>query len=598
MTRYALLTEFAPPDFGGIQATVGPMIEALGDEVTVIAPQVDATSNRRIVRSLFSGSTWPRWWWLVSWLRQAQRHGLRTVIFGHVSAAVFAGVVGRMFFGLRYVVFVHGNDLLTEQKRWPSKMLIGLALRQAEFIGVNSAFVEHLVRGHRVPAVHIVYTHPFIQANNVVPILKHDHNARLITVARLVPRKNISTLLQAVVEIRKKHPNTHLDIVGVGPERQNLEKQSHELGLEQSVTFHGAVDEATKWRLLQAADIFVMAPTVRDSGTDLEGLGLVYLEAAACGLPVVASDTGGVRDAVIDGQTGLLVDPNNTLALVDSIHKLLQQADLAEKFGQAGRDRVQREFTDTVRIPRLMTMLRSVPVGQEKLVSVIIPIYNAGSTIAATLTSLKKQTWKNLEIIVVDDGSTDELTRALQPYVLDITLIQQKNSGAPTARNNGFDHSAGDYVLFLDADTVLEPEAVTKMVQALTTHPAASFVYSDFYFGWKKFHLFEYSTDKLRQQNYIHTTSLIRRQSFPRFDPTLKRFQDWDLWLTMDKEGNNGLWIPEVMFRVTQRASDVGMSTWLPSFMYKLPGIGQGRGNAAIASYRQAEAVIRAKHAL
>lgn len=596
MTRFALLTEFAPPDHGGIQASVGPMIEVLGSDVTVIAPQTVALSDRRLVRSLFSGSGWPKWWWLVGWLRRAKQHGLERAIFGHYSAAVTAGLIGRILFGIRYVILVHGLDLLTEQRRWPAKILIGFALRRAEFIGVNSSFVENIVRRYGVSAARIVKTHPFVKRNDI-PADRHSRSGtRIITIARLVPRKNIAAILQAVVEVKKHQADTRLDIIGDGPERQHLETEATRLGLTDTVTFHGAVDEATKWRLLQSANVFVMAPTIGQGGADVEGLGLVYLEAASCGLPVIASDTGGIRDAVKHQATGLLVDSQNKLALPEAISRLLNNPKLAELYGQAGRQLILQEFTDQVRLGRFMTMVRGVPEDKQPLVSIIIPAYNAAATMGATLNSVKQQTWKKVEVIVVDDGSTDNLNSALQQFRSTIKLISQQNAGAPTARNNGFDISTGEYILFLDADTVLEPTAVEKMMRALMTHPASDFVYSDFYFGWKKFHLFEYSGAKLRQQNFIHTSSLMRRGAFPRFDPALKKFQDWDLWLTMDKQGKTGLWIPEALFRVTQQSRGVGMSTWLPSFMYRLPRIGQSRGNATIAKYRRAEAVIRQKH--
>ncbi len=598
MTRYVVLTEFAPPDHGGIQASVDPIIEALGQDVTVIAPQSAAANDRRIVRSLFSGTTWPRWWWLVSWLRLAKKEGLETVIFGHFSGAVLAGWIAKNIFGLPYVILVHGNDLLSEQHRWFTRLFISPVLRQAMFVGVNSSFVENIVSNYGVPHLRIVRSHPFVLASNIPDTVEHKTGSRLITVSRLVARKNIDGLLQAVVEVKKEYPDIHLDIVGDGPERQQLVALTKTLGIEKEVTFHGTVVEATKWQLLRVSNIFIMCPIVREDGVDVEGLGLVYLEASSCGLPIVASDTGGVRDAVQDGITGLLVDSTSTLAMAGVITQLLKDQAMAEKFGWAGRGRVIQEFTDAIRIPRFLTMLGGIPKAVQPLVSIIIPAYNAADTISATLASVKKQSWNNLEVILVDDGSTDDLPSVLQPYATTIKLIRQQNSGAPSARNAGFDQSRGEYVIFLDADIVLEPTAIEKMIVALTTHPDVDFVYSDFYFGWKKFHLFDYSSQKLRQQNYIHTTSLMRREKFPRFDRSLKRFQDWDLWLTMDKRGCRGAWIPETLFRVTPRTAGRGMSTWVPSFMYKLPGIGQGRGNDAIASYRQAEIIIRAKHRL
>lgn len=595
MTKYAFLTEFAPPDHGGIQATVGPFIEALGNDVTVIAPQQAAANERRIVRSLFSGLSRPRWWWLVAWLKSAKQQGLQTAIFGHFSSAVFAGYIASRLYGLPYVVLIHGNDLLSEKQRW-SRLFIKAALLNAKFIGVNSEFVERLVRSYGVPSSRIVPTHPFVRQKDIPEMIQLRDTNHIFTISRLVARKNVDSVLRAVAKLHSTQPAVHLDIAGDGPERPRLESLAKELEITEVVTFHGAVDDQEKWRLFQQASLFVMAPTVREAGSDVEGLGLVYLEAAACGLPIIASDTGGVRNAVIHGQTGLLVDPNKPEAIAQGINQLLSDPALALSYGQAGKALVEREYTDTIRIGRFITQLRGLPEASQPLVSIIIPAYQSARTITATLESVKKQTWNNKEIIVVDDGSTDDLNDKLRPFIPDITVIKQNNFGAPTARNNGFDRSRGDYILFLDADTALEPLALEKMVAALITHPAADFVYSDFYFGWKKFHLFEYSSLRLHQQNFIHTTSLIRRSKFSRFDPNLTKFQDWDLWLTMDEQGKRGIWIPEVLFRVAARQSNIGISTWLPSLVYRLPFIGRGHGNATIAKYRRAESVIRKKH--
>ncbi len=596
MTPYVLLTEFFPPEHGGIQATLGLLVAWLGGQVTVISPQLSERQENRVVRSLFSGSTWPRWWWLVGWLRAAKKAGLTTAIFGHFSAAVIAGLVAKRFFGLRYVVLIHGQDLLSERKRWLTRFLIGPTLRQADFIGVNSAYVEKLVLAFEVPSTRIVQTHPFVKTADLLSNLETTAGHRLITVSRLVPRKNIGSLLCAVAELKKRFSDITLEIVGDGPEAEKLKAWATELNLGEAVTFHGAVGEMTKWRLLKNANVFVMAPTIRSGGADIEGLGLVYLEAAACGLPVVASNTGGVSDAVIDGQTGLLVDPNNLLALVEALEKILLNPDQAKNYGRAGRELVRSEFTAQIRITRFLTLLQGMPTEKMPLVSVIIPTYQSASTIVATLQSVQQQTYQRIEIIVVDDGSTDNLTARLEPFMKVINYQRQNNAGAPVARNKGFDRSTGKFILFLDADTGLEPTAIENMLKALVTHPQLSYVYSDFYFGWKKFSLFEYSSVKLRQRNFIHTTSLIRREAVKPFDPALKRFQDWDLWLTMDEQGQRGGWIPAALFRVTPRPGGSGISAWRPSFVYRLPLVGQGRGSEAIAKYRQAEAIIRAKH--
>ena len=105
----------------------------------------------------------------------------------------------------------------------------------------------------------------------------------------------------------------------------------------------------------------------------------------------------------------------------------------------------------------------------------------------------------------------------------------------------------------------------------------------------------KFNPDKLRKENYIMTASLIRRNDFPYFDKELKRFQDWDLWLTMLEHGHIGVWVPAVLFRVVNTRGT--MSTWLPSFVYKLPKW-LGIQPKAVARYNEAVARIKEKHKL
>lgn len=221
-------------------------------------------------------------------------------------------------------------------------------------------------------------------------------------------------------------------------------------------------------------------------------------------------------------------------------------------------------------------------------VSVIIPVYNHAGEIRPTLAALRAQTFKDFEIIAVNDGSTDDTSSVLREFS-DLRAIDIAHSGAGAARNTGAAEAKGEYLIFLDADARLRPDALEKFLAALESEPGAAFAYSSFYFGWKKFNNLEWSEERLKKNNFIHTTSLIRKDKFPKFDETLKRFQDWDLWLRIVKGGGRGVWIPETLFKIAPRASG-GISRWLPKFAYKLPWL------KAVKEYRQAAQIIRRKH--
>jgi len=123
--------------------------------------------------------------------------------------------------------------------------------------------------------------------------------------------------------------------------------------------------------------------------------------------------------------------------------------------------------------------LSSVLKNGAELITVVIPCYNSGATLAQTVTSVKAQTWTNLEIIVIDDGSTDPYTCTVLAALEGVNVVSQPNSGLPAARNAGFRAARGEYVLPLDADDWLEPTALKVMMQVLKSTPQASFVFCD-----------------------------------------------------------------------------------------------------------------------
>ncbi len=230
-------------------------------------------------------------------------------------------------------------------------------------------------------------------------------------------------------------------------------------------------------------------------------------------------------------------------------------------------------------------------------VSVIIPCYNHAPTVGRTVETVFVQTHKDLEVIVVDDGSTDAPEKALAPWQGRIKLVRQENLGGPVARNRGFRESSGVYVMFLDADAIVRPDAIEKMLAALDAHPEAAYAYASCVIGWKRFKLWPFDAARLRRHNYIHTGSLIRRAAFTPFDESLKRFQDWDLWLTMLEQGRVGVWVPEFLFRFKD-ARRKGISSWLPSFMYAIPWKRLGWEPKRIHAYEIAAEIIRKKHHL
>jgi glycosyltransferase involved in cell wall biosynthesis len=223
------------------------------------------------------------------------------------------------------------------------------------------------------------------------------------------------------------------------------------------------------------------------------------------------------------------------------------------------------------------------------MISIIIPVFNQADKIGACLDSILLQSYQNFEVIIVDDGSSDNIDSVLDSYrqKLNLKIVKQKNQGANIARNNGYKLSNGEYLLFCDADIFLRKDMLEKMHSNLVSSEA-SYVYSSHTFGFKKFKLWEFDEEKLRQMPYIHTTSMIKKIDFPGFDSQIKRLQDWDLWLTMLENKKIGKWIPEYLFNVEAGGT---MSSWIPSIFYKVfPFL------PSVKKYKKSVQIIKNKH--
>ena len=229
------------------------------------------------------------------------------------------------------------------------------------------------------------------------------------------------------------------------------------------------------------------------------------------------------------------------------------------------------------------------------MISIIIPVYNQVEQIKKCFDSILLQSYKNYEIIVVNDGSIDNIDNVIKNYqnkFAKFIYISQLNQGANVARNNGAKKAKGNYLIFCDADAIMKPEMLETMLRTLENNSCVSFCYSSFFLGHKLFKLWPYDAKKLKQMPYITTTSLIKKEHFPGFDETLKKFQDWDLWLTMLEQGHTGIWIDQILFKI-QLSGTQTMSSWLPSFAYKfLPWLKQ------VKKYNQAKKIIQQKHNL
>ena len=164
----------------------------------------------------------------------------------------------------------------------------------------------------------------------------------VLCVSRLVPRKGQDTLIRAWPAVRAAIPDARLLLVGDGPYRAELQRLAGQLKVAAAVTFTGSVPDLPGY--YAAADVFAMPCRTRRAGLDVEGLGIVYLEASAAGLPVIGGDSGGAPDAILDGETGYVVPGRSVPALAERIIALLADPARARAMGQRGQAWTEQEW--------------------------------------------------------------------------------------------------------------------------------------------------------------------------------------------------------------------------------------------------------------
>jgi phosphatidylinositol alpha-1,6-mannosyltransferase len=181
----------------------------------------------------------------------------------------------------------------------------------------------------------------------------------IVCVSRLVPRKGQDMLIRALPAIRRRVPGAALLLGSGGPYRKKLGQLARDQGVEADVVFTGSVPWAELPALYAAGDVYAMPCRTRAAGLDVEGLGIVYLEASATGLPVVAGDSGGAPDAVLEGETGYVVPGRDVAAIAGRIADLLGDPERARAMGAAGRCWVEREWRWEKQAARLGAMLHA-----------------------------------------------------------------------------------------------------------------------------------------------------------------------------------------------------------------------------------------------
>ncbi|MCX4470934.1 glycosyltransferase family 4 protein [Micromonospora sp. NBC_01655] len=372
MSRTLLITNDFPPRPGGIQSFVHNLAvrQPTGSVVVYAsswrgAEKFDADQPFEVVRER-TRVLLPTPLVARRVARLARERGCDTVWFGAAAPLGLLAAGLRRRAGVRRVVaLTHGHEV-----GWAALPAARAALRRigrgadvVTYLGEYTRVrLERALHGvtelHRLaPGVDVETYHPSVDGEPVRTRLGLADRPVVVCVSRLVPRKGQDMLIRALPAIRRRVPDAALLVVGGGPYRGTLEKLARQTGVERDVVFTGSVPSADLPAHYAAGDVYAMPCRTRNRGLDVEGLGIVYLEASATGLPVVAGDSGGAPDAVREGETGYVVSGQDVAQLADRVATLLADRDLARQFGAAGRAWVEREWRWETQAARMATLL-------------------------------------------------------------------------------------------------------------------------------------------------------------------------------------------------------------------------------------------------
>ena len=273
--------------------------------------------------------------------------GIETVAFGAAAPLAIMSSALRRAGVRRIVALTHGHEV------WWSKVFpFTVAMRRigstTDALTYLGEFTRKAISAALTPKAGnaMVKIAPGIDTDHFAPVdatilresLGLTGKRVIVSVGRLVHRKGQDYLIEAMSAIVQEIPQAHLVLVGEGPYREHLVKLVQKYSLDGYVTFIGRIQYAELPKYICLGDVFAMPSRSRFRGLEVEGLGIVYLEASACGLPVIAGASGGAPDAVIEGVTGVVVDGQDSAAIAVAAINLLNDPELATKMGIAGRD--------------------------------------------------------------------------------------------------------------------------------------------------------------------------------------------------------------------------------------------------------------------
>jgi phosphatidyl-myo-inositol dimannoside synthase len=324
--KLLLLTYEYPPFYGGVATYLFNLMQAAPADAQVV---VDVPPK---------GEHWIKTGWRQYFKVRKEKPDMIAV--SHVLPAGYVAFKINFWFKTPYIVFTHGTDILTARKNAWKRYWMNFVLKRAKIVVANSRFTAGLLQEEGIIGNVEVVT-PGVN----IPLQPTTYNlqANIVSVGRLVERKGFDTMIKAMPAILKEVPDARYTIIGNGPYYDELVRFAHELRVENFVQIRTDIDDAGKYRLLREASIFALP--AKQVGNDVEGFGIAAIEAASIGLAVAVGRSGGATETVVDGVTGIVVEPDAPSFLAEAIIRLLKDPTLREKMGEAGREYVRKEYS-------------------------------------------------------------------------------------------------------------------------------------------------------------------------------------------------------------------------------------------------------------
>jgi len=363
MKKALLITLDFPPVRGGVAAYWAGLGSGLSaDEFAVLtlpafgSETFDKEQSYYISRKkLLARYIWPHWlplFWQV-W-KTLKKTGAEKILVGQILPIGTVAYIFKKLFGMSYIVSLHGLDFQLTKQSARKRRLANLILQSAESIVVNSEATKKLVLAEKADwekKITVVYPCPKICPEPCDELMAESLREKyalqgkkvILSVGRLVERKGFDQVIRASAEVKKSLPEAKTIILGSGPDRERLTALIAELGLENDVLLLAPESDRQIAGFYSLCSLFAMPSRELPNG-DVEGFGIVFLEANAFGRPVIGGRSGGVAEAVAEGVSGLLVDPLSVQELTDTILMLLKDEGLAGRLGENGRKRVLERF--------------------------------------------------------------------------------------------------------------------------------------------------------------------------------------------------------------------------------------------------------------